>query len=114
MQTHSIFQRRPPEGPHSRGSEPHVGGRPGGLQLAVQQVEEHGAAVALGGLSQGAVEARLQVADVPQTLLAVEGGEVGGSLVQSVDGHGWVDGGEEEGEEEECQQSLSEQEVFKA
>lgn len=56
-----------------------------GLQLLVQQSEHHGALVALRRLSQGAVELRLEVVDVPKTLLTVQLGEIGRRLIEAVD-----------------------------
>ena len=52
-----------------------------GLQLLVQQPEEHRTFVAVRGLSQGAVEQGLQVVDVPQPLLTVQLGEIACCLI---------------------------------
>lgn len=63
-------------------SESHGDSCPRRLQLLVQEAEQHGTFVALGGLSQGVVQPGLQVVDVTETILTVQHGEVGCSLSQ--------------------------------
>lgn len=76
----------PSSGERQASSQSHGEGRGRRLQLLVQQAEQHGAPVTLGGLTQRAMQLGLQVVDIPQTLLTVQSREVGGGLLQRVHG----------------------------
>lgn len=70
--------------PWERRSQLHEDERSWRLQLLVQQPKHHGAPVALRRLSQRAVELRLEVVDVPETLLTAQLGEIRLRLAETV------------------------------